>query len=300
MIGRPGTKTLDAAAVGRAFGPGLGERTTGAMGRFRPGGRIGRTGPVGDTFFFCGLWGSGAPGMAAVGRFGGGIGGGGCCFGCAGRPTPCAMVVADGAASALGIAGGVGVAGFGIEGASGVGGRAGLLGRPGSASAVGRFGSGPRVVGIGGSSGLVSPSSTRSTTAVASTGLDFGAGISGGGCDTGGATGGIGGVATGTTGLPTLGCIGGRRAPPTAGRTPPPKGGRNIVPPPPPILMVGRTAAVALRCADPAGDGSMAVRRLRRRGNSSSGSGSSCCSLSVRLRMCSRIRLASSSPSALE
>ena len=286
--------------MGRAFGPGLGGRTAGAMGRFSPGGRIGRTGPVGEPFFFCGLWGCGAPGMAVVGRCGVGIGGGGCCFGCVGRPTPCDMVAADGAASALGIAGGVGVAGFGTEGAGGVGGRAGLLGRPGRASAAGRFGSGPRIVGIGGSWGLVSPSSTRSTKAVASIGLDFDAGISGGGCAAGGETGGMGAVTTGATGLPTLGCIGGRRAAPAVGLTPPPKGGRNIVPPPPPILIVGRTAAVALRCADPAVDWSMAVRRLRRRGNSSSGSGSACFSLSVRLRMCSRIRLASSSPSELE
>lgn len=299
MIGRPGTKALE-PAVDLACGPGRGGPAAGPARRCRPGGRIGRTGPVGDSFLLGGFDGSGAPGMVAGLGFALEIAGGVRCVGGAGTAMPRGFVAAADAGCMPGIAGGAPLVDAGIGRTGTLGGRAGLLGWPGTALAFGRLGSGPRIAGIGGGSGFASPSSTRSTIAVASTGLDFGAGIAGGGSVTGGVSGGTGGRAPAAAGSPTLGWIGGRRATPTPGLTPLPRGGRNIVAPPPPILIVGRTAAVALRCVDPGMDWSTIGRRLRRRGNSSSGSGSAFCALAARLRMRSRIRPASSVPSELE
>ena len=291
IIGRPGTNTLEPAG-GLACGPGRG----GPAGRCTPGGRIGRTGPVGDSFLLGGFDGSGAPGMVAGPGFAVGIAGGVRGVGGAGTAMPMGLGGRADAGCVPRIAGGAALVDAGIGGTGALGGRAGLLGWPGTALAFGRLGSGPRIAGTGGGSGFASPSSTRSTTAVASTGLDFGAGTSGAGS----ATGGTGGLAPAVAGPPTWGWMGGRRATPTPGLTPPPKGGRNSVPPPPPILIVGRIAAVALRCGDPGADWSTIARRLRRRGSSSSGSGSACCALAARLRMRSRIRPASLASSELE
>lgn len=299
IIGRPGTNTLEPAG-GLACGPGRSGPAVGPAGRCTPGGRIGRTGPVGDSFLLGGFDGSGAPGMVGGAGFAVGIAGGVRGVGGACTAMPMGLGGPADAACVPGIAGGAALVDAGIGGTGALGGRAGLLGWPGTALAFGRLGSGPSIAGTGGGSGFASPSSARSTNAVASTGLDFGAGTSGAGSATGGVTGGIGGLAPAGAGPPSLGWMGGRRATPTPGLTPTPKGGRNIVAPPPPILIVGRIAAVELRCVDPGADWSTIARRLRRRGSSSSGSGSACCALAARLRMRSRIRPASSASSELE